>query len=1009
MVVGPLEFDAPLWLPLAPALWAWSWWLARRSLSGLSGRIRIAALIARGVLLLLIVGALARPHWRTKATDVATVVALDVSASIPPEALAGAAAYVERASDGGSPKGRLGVVSIGAEALAVALPSEKARGLPAAELLGAASADAQRDATDLASGVRLALAIKPEGAGQRLVLISDGNETAGSLLSAAEAARAVGTPIDVLPIDYTIDREVMIDRVAAPATARRGETTNVRLTLTATAPTTGRITLLANDEPIDLDPDAPGMGAKVSLTEGVNVVRVPVALPTSGPTRFRAVFEADAPGGDTIVENNEALAVTFVSGEGRALVLSDEPSAQGALLRSLREAGIEADVRPTPASFESLVDLGAYDAVILADTEAYGFTQRQQEELRAYVHDLGGGLVAIGGPRSFGAGGWIGSPLADALPLSLDPPQKRQLPRGALALVMHSCEMPRGNYWGQRVALAAATALSRLDLVGVIEFNWSSGGVGWAYPMQEVGDGAGVKRAIANLVYGDMPDFTSILQSALRALQNAQAGQKHCVIISDGDPAGPGSALIQQFIDAGVSISTVAVFPHTMGEGGPDVSKMRSVAAATGGNFYLINSAAGTATLPQIFAREAQTVKRSLIWEGDPIEPALVNAAAEPMRGVRGLPPLTGYVVTGPRDGLAQVTATVQGQDPLVAQWQYGLGRSVAFTSDSTARWANAWVSWDQFKSFWEQHVRWAMRPSGSADVRMTTEPRGDETLIVIDATDSSGGALNFARMRGRVVSPGLEGAPLDLRMTGPGRYEGRIRTPESGAYVVNVQYDAPGATPDAPTQRGVAQAAVIKPAGEERRALASNAALLRRVAEVTGGRVLTGDATKDDLYARAGLTMPVAKRSLWALLMMLAAGALLIDVGVRRVRVEPRALAALVRRAFSKRERASERQVDAMRAAKARAKARSGEGAALASRKFDAEPVSLSGSAGAGGAPGAAQHGAATPVFGEDGAPGATATQPRRPADSDASDEEGMSRLLKAKQRAREQRRDEL
>lgn len=1002
MRVGPLEFDAPVWLPLAPAMWAWAWWLSRSSLSGLSGRVRAAALGARWLVIALIVGALARPHWRTPAKDVAATVALDVSASISPDALAGAAKYVEEASRAGSARGRLGVVTVGAEALALALPSEKARGLGASEMVGGeAPGEGLREGTNLAAGVRLALAIKPEDAAQRIVLISDGNETEGGLLGAAEAARAAGTPIDVLPIEYRISNEVLLDRLVAPATARRGETTNVRLALTATKATTGRVTLLANGQPIDLDPDAPGAAAAVTLTPGVNVVRAPIALPISGPTRFRAVFEPDDASGDTVVENNEAEAVTFVSGEGRALALSDDPPAHEALLRALREAGIEVDLAPTPAAFESLVDLGAYDAVLLLDTESYGFTQRQQEELRAYVHDLGGGLVVAGGPHSFGAGGWIGSALADAMPLSLDPPQKRQLPRGALALVMHSCEMPRGNYWGQKVALAAAGALSRLDLVGVVEFNWNVGGVGWAYPMQEVGDGGGVSRAINNLVFGDMPDFTSILQSALKALQEAQAGQKHCIVISDGDPAGPGSALVQQFIDAGVSISTVAVFPHSMGAASPDVQKLKAVANATGGNFYLVNSPAGAATLPQIFTREAQTVKRSLIWEGDAVAPAITNGAAEAMRGIDGLPAVTGYVVTGEREGLAQTTATVQGQDPLVAQWQYGLGRSVAFTSDATTRWAGAWVSWGQFRAFWEQHVRWAMRPSGSADVRVTTESRGEETLVSVDALDSSGGPLNFARMRGRVVSPGLKGEAVELRMTGPGRYEGRIRTPESGAYVVNVQYDAPGATADAPAQRGVVQAAVVRPRGDERRALSSNAALLRRVAEATGGRVLTGDPTKDDLFSREGLTMPASRTSIWALLLILAAGAFLVDVGVRRVRVDVRAIAAFARRALSKRERASERQIGAMRAAKERARTRVGDEASLASRKFEAP-------ADGGGLRFDQPSGAPTPVIGEDGGPAAPAPA-QRANEQPATDEEGMSRLLRAKQRARDPNRDQL
>ena len=98
-----------------------------------------------------------------------------------------------------------------------------------------------------------------------------------------------------------------------------------------------------------------------------------------------------------------------------------------------------------------------------------------------YVTDLGGGLVTIGGPESYGAGGWIGSPVARILPVDMDPPQKKQMPKGALVLIMHACEMPRGNYGGKRVAIAAIRSLSRLDYVGVLVYGWGAGGASWVY------------------------------------------------------------------------------------------------------------------------------------------------------------------------------------------------------------------------------------------------------------------------------------------------------------------------------------------------------------------------------------------------------------------------------------------------------------------------------------------------------------------------------------------------
>ncbi|MFM8641700.1 MAG: hypothetical protein ACKOEP_02555, partial [Phycisphaerales bacterium] len=83
--------------------------------------------------------------------------------------------------------------------------------------------------------------------------------------------------------------------------------------------------------------------------------------------------------------------------------------------------------------------------------------------------------MVLGGPEGFGAGGWLGSETEKVLPVRLDPPQTRPIMRGALALLMHSCEMPEANYWGVQVATSAIDALSSQDYAGL----FSLGGAGF--------------------------------------------------------------------------------------------------------------------------------------------------------------------------------------------------------------------------------------------------------------------------------------------------------------------------------------------------------------------------------------------------------------------------------------------------------------------------------------------------------------------------------------------------
>lgn len=996
--IGSVQFASPVWLWLIPILGALVIWIGRKSLSGMGMGLRRVALAIRLFVIILLASAMAEPSWQDESEDVDTIAILDVSKSIPQSLQQKVETFVQEAaslSKSRQTDDEFGVMTTARLPIVHILPRKDAT-VEKDDFLG------PTDATDLASSVRLALAVRSEDAAFRILLATDGNETMGSLFEAAETARAAGVPIDVLPLRYSFDSEVIVDRIVVPATARMGETINIRPILTATKPTRGLLTILEDNEPIDLDPDSPTHGIIVDLEAGTNPLSVPIIVSRAGAHEYKTIFEPieDDSGniGDSILENNQSMAVTFISSDGRVLVIAEDPAEAAPLMEMFTHAKLHAKRSTADAAFGSLTELSSYDAVVLINEPAYNFTQQQQEELRQFVHDGGGGLMVIGGPESFGAGGWIGSPLEEALPLKLDPPQKRQMPRGALALVMHSIEMPNGVYYGKQVAKAAIDALSRLDYAGIVEYDWNAGGQGasWVHPMSLIGERGAVYQSIENLTFGDMPDFAPSLQLALKGLKSVDAGQRHVIMISDGDPSPPSRALVQAYRDAGVSISTVGVFPHS----GMDTGRMKRISEATGGRHYAVNTNAGLANLPQIFIKEAQTVKRKLIWEGDPFTPAPTGIPVEGMRGIASVPPLSGYVVTADRGGLSMVTLRGKEEDPILAQWQHGLGRVVAFTSDSATRWCPDWVSWGQYQAFWEQHARWVMRPSGSSNVRVETETDGEETHIIIEAFDDRNERLNFADFQARVARPDGKGQAVVLRQVGPGEYRATIPTEVAGSYVLSLRYAVPDESGD--VVEGSVQAAVTRPFADEFRALEDNYALLAQIAEITGGRVFNAaDPEKADLFDRTDLVMPVASTPIWTGTALLGLAIFLLDVAVRRVRIDLALIAAGFRRAVSKSRGKAGEQMDSLREARDKAKhrmeAQSGPVEAAdapkpketAKVKFEATPEQLS----------------AKPdsPLSTDAPPPIERVSPKADKPS-AGDEEGMSRLLKAKRRARDE-----
>ena len=949
LVLGPIQFQREIYLVLIPALALLTIFIARKSISGLGKGSRLAALIVRLLAITLIVGALAEPSLRDQSKDVGVTVIVDASRSIPIGAQEQIDNYIIQSQDGSrKPDDQLGVITVAENAYSQANVS-RATSRVERQFIGGT------DGTNLMSGVSLAIASAPESLANRIVLISDGNETDGSLLRAAQAAKAQGIPIDVLPVEFAYADEVIVENVQVPANARVGETITLKVVINATQPAAGRLLISQNGTLIDINPaDETELGKIVELSPGRNVLSVAIEIARPGAISYDAVFEpltgltaeGNSTGrlGDSITENNRGTAITFVESKGTVLIVADDPNEAVRFEDVLARAKVQSQ-RITSSQFPtSLPELASYEGVVLLNQSAYSYSEAQQELIRQYVKDTGGGLVMVGGPESFGAGGWIGSPLADALPIRLDPPQKRQMPRGALALVIHSVEIPNGVYHGKEICNAAVDALSRLDLVGIIEFQ-GLGGTDWVYPLSPVGDRSAVKRAIQNLTFGDMPSFDPSLQLALSGLQNAAAGQKHCIVISDGDPSLSRS-LLRQFQQSGITISAVGVNPHSP----TDTNTLRTMARMTGGTYYAVGNNA-LATLPQIFIKEAQTIRRALIWEGEAFAPARTGVPAETMRGISAVPPIEGYVVAAEREGLSLVTLRGKEEDPIAAQWQYGLGRVVTFTSDASTRWASAWVAWPGFSQFWEQHIRWTMRPSGDATLRVSTENIGEKTRVIIEAFDPDGERLNFADFRARTATPDGEGISVEVQQVGPGRYEGEFNSADAGAYVVNLQYRAPGS--DGNLIEGSAQAAVTRPFADEFKALETNLPLLKQVASITGGRELPADPTLADLWSRTGLDMPVALTPAWLLFAIIGIGIFLLDVAVRRVRIDPAMIAAFVRRGATKETAKSEASTEAMRMARSRAQSRTGDDRKQqSSRKFEAsperakttEPVALSG-----------------------------------------------------------------
>jgi uncharacterized membrane protein len=921
-MIGVLGFYVrqPFWL-VAGLLVIPAAYLAWRNRGALPTVRHVVSLALRALTILLLAVLLARPTLTESDERMTLLVVRDRSQSVPELLHASAMGWLDDALAAGSPEDQIAVVDV-AEAASIARLAGSDRKLPqrAEGLMGSGSR--------LSAGVQMAMAIAPPETACRILLVSDGNETQGDLREAARVAAANGIPVDVLPLRYDHEHEVVFERLVVPPYARSGQTIPLRLVLRSSGAARGTLTLSLNGKPVDLDPTSPAIGVRAELKKGTNVRSLSLPMGPRGVHEFEAQFVPDGEMSDGIHQNNRAAAVSFVAGPGRVLVVDSGGLESRPLLDALAAAEMHAEhclADDFPQNIARLLDT---DAVVLVNTPNTHFSYAQQEMLVRYVQELGGGLMMIGGPDSFGAGGWIGSPIAEVLPVDLDPPQKKQMPKGALVLIMHACEMPRGNYWGKKVAIAAVQSLSRLDLVGVIDYAWNAGDSNWVFPLQPAGDKEVVTVAIQQMQMGDMPDFGAPMRAAYNKLKGAEAGQKHIIIISDGDPAPPSPSLLKSMKEAGISCSGVCVFPHDPSL----VQSLQVIAKATGGRFYHVKD---PSALPKIFIKEAQVVRRSLILENT-FQPKVTYALGEVVRGLADpLVPLDGYVLTGSKGGAAQTLISGPDGDPILAATQAGVGRCAAFTSSADGRWAGQWLAWGGFNRFWEQAIRWVSRPSQSPDCEVFTEAEGRRVTVVVEAAERGDGFVPLTGLAAQVIAPDMSVRELSMEQVGPGRYRAQFDAPGAGSHVVNLRYHRGEAQ-----ERGRAQAAVTVPYAPEFGDLSDNAALLREVASLSGGRVLGGLGAEADVFRRAGVEPPQTAMPLTLPLLLVLLAVFLADVAVRRIAVDIPAIARRVAGALSWRRRkgGAEKTLDRLKQRRGRVRERLSGGAdkKLASRRYE-------------------------------------------------------------------------
>ncbi len=811
-----------------------AWWRFPPPLPRLRGRLSLALRMVIVALLILSLGGFG---IQTTPKAQSLVVAADLSASVE-TALDAETAAVRQILSARRGDNRVGVLSF-------------ARDPQVESPVGTAPQFTEfqnrpnRNYTDPAAALRLAGSIMPGDTRRHIVLISDGRANLGDAIGEARLLHAEGIRVDTVALPVPVGPEVYVDRVSAPRTLQQGEQAQVRALIVSNTETPAIVrwfldrTLLATSQ--------------LTLQAGETTLTQTVTPADPGFHSIRLVID---PTRDTYSENNVGEALMQVLGPASVLLVEGKRGAAANLATSLKSVGMVTQTTGPNGLPRTAAGLAQFQTIVLINVPAADLGTDAMNLLQTSVRDLGMGLVVIGGDQSYGPGGYAGTPLEATLPVQIELREDARKPPVAVILVMESMEDPQGDQVVRGAAQAVIDQLTPRDQVGI-----TNATTGFAVPLGFVKDKTAIKNTIGSMPLGDGP-YAPYLIAADETLSHTQAAIKHVILLGDGDEFDDYQPLINRMRGHGITLSTVGVNTHNQPA---FMTLLQNMAQWGHGRFYQSN---GPQDVPRILLKETRDALKPWIVEGS-ITPRLTSLA-EVLPGIplASFPNLKGYVATTSR-AAADTVLKSPDDDPLLAAWQYGLGRVVAWTSDSEGRWTADLLSWPSGNRFFGDLVRYALPAPGDPALQVESVIRGDRAHLLVSSPVISGASVTVT-----AVAPDLQEEQVTLSPTGPGRFEGDLKADQVGSYLLRVTESEDGAVRHATTT------GMVVPYSPEYRELGTDRASLEAIARAGGGTLL-GDPAE-------AFRVPVppirTAKPLSELLLILAIILFPLDIALRRL-----------------------------------------------------------------------------------------------------------------------------
>ncbi len=799
----------------------------------------------RLALFTLVIAALAGASWLQPSGRQATVFVGDISDSTSPQR-SFIEQWINSAIKHKRPDDQVGIVATGSNALVEQAVSTQVD-------FSHFESTPDTSFTDLAAGLRLAAAILPTDSERHIVLLTDGQQNMEDAIQEAQLLQQEGIRLDVVPLPSTNNAVARIDDLTAPTELHINERFVLHMKLYSTVVQNATLHIYL-DQTLIAQPT-------VHLTGGEQDIDYSMIAPASGFHTLKVTMDAPL---NTNLQADVAAAFINVQGPPKVLVVEGKPGNGANIISALQASKIDVTRGTADGVSTSLADLAQYSSIVLVDVPAVALGTDRMQTLQSFVRDLGHGLVVSGGQNSYGVGDYANTPLEETLPVRMDIPQHKDTPSIAVVLIIESLEAPLPINISKEAAKGVVNLLTPRDQVGI-----SAAYGTLTVPMQHVTNKNAIDKAIDSMNPEDPPSYIPDLQNAEQVLLKTDAKIKHVILLGDGDAFDSYTGQVTKMAHENISVSTVA----TNATDQSDLDTMTQIANAGRGRFYRADD---PSSIPQVLLKETeQAAKRNIINET--FVPEVVGTHPL-LTGLAGFPSLDGYVATTPKPE-AQLVLISQHDDPVLAAWQYGLGRAVAWTSDALGLWTSRWLQWKDAAQWWANLVTWSL-PAQTSAMDINGRVTGDKGQITVDLPPgTSANAGNLQQAQAHIIAPDASQQNISLQPTAPDRWEGSFPVSLVGAYLIQVTWQAAGKNGE---NRLAAQTGLVVPYSPEYRTQGTDMRFLALLAQAAKGSLL-GPGDTAQVY-----NLPLAPVSQTVLLTfwLLALAALLLplDIAARRL-----------------------------------------------------------------------------------------------------------------------------